>query len=122
MKVSICLASLAPMYSVTSKPLTSPAIWLLSTEASKRVTRPMPERPWMRLSQAVWTSLPTGDTMPNPVMTTRRFTDSAPETGNERGPRRSEEHTSELQSRENLVCRLLLEKKKNKIKDDSPIT
>src|SRR5690606_39981026 len=26
-------------------------------------------------------------------------------------PRRSEEHTSELQSRENLVCRLLLEKK-----------
>src|SRR5207302_11226148 len=28
------------------------------------------------------------------------------------GARRSEEHTSELQSRENLVCRLLLEKKK----------
>src|SRR5690606_40593547 len=27
-------------------------------------------------------------------------------------PLRSEEHTSELQSRENLVCRLLLEKKK----------
>src|SRR5436309_9106121 len=26
---------------------------------------------------------------------------------------RSEEHTSELQSRENLVCRLLLEKKKD---------
>src|SRR5690606_41544093 len=26
---------------------------------------------------------------------------------------RSEEHTSQLQSRENLVCRLLLEKKKN---------
>src|SRR5436309_10248869 len=30
---------------------------------------------------------------------------------------RSEEHTSELQSRENLVCRLLLEKKK---KEDDP--
>src|SRR5690606_40715487 len=29
-----------------------------------------------------------------------------------RSGRRSEEHTSELQSRENLVCRLLLEKKK----------
>src|SRR5690606_40645123 len=28
------------------------------------------------------------------------------------GPNRSEEHTSELQSRENLVCRLLHEKKK----------
>ena len=30
------------------------------------------------------------------------------------GPTRSEEHTSELQSRRNLVCRLLLEKKKSK--------
>src|SRR5688572_31518962 len=29
---------------------------------------------------------------------------------------RSEEHTSELQSQSNLVCRLLLEKKKNKKK------
>src|SRR5207253_3715584 len=28
---------------------------------------------------------------------------------------RSEEHTSELQSRGHLVCRLLLEKKKNKV-------
>src|SRR3712207_7719406 len=33
-----------------------------------------------------------------------------------RGPgRRSEEHTSELQSRQYLVCRLLLEKKKKKL-------
>src|SRR5215475_14904685 len=38
--------------------------------------------------------------------TTPYFTDSL------RQPSRSEEHTSELQSRENLVCRLLLEKKK----------
>src|SRR5688572_31236907 len=30
------------------------------------------------------------------------------------GLRRSEEHTSELQSQSNLVCRLLLEKKKKK--------
>src|SRR5690349_22577640 len=29
-------------------------------------------------------------------------------------PSRSEEHTSELQSRRDLVCRLLLEKKKNR--------
>src|SRR2546430_6610339 len=39
--------------------------------------------------------------------------------------RRSEEHTSELQSQSNLVCRLLLEKKKKKSKtytstDDRP--
>src|SRR5436309_6981718 len=31
---------------------------------------------------------------------------------------RSEEHTSELQSRENLVCRLLLEKKKRAREDN----
>src|SRR3989442_3142956 len=33
--------------------------------------------------------------------------------GCRRTPGRSEEHTSELQSRPHLVCRLLLEKKKN---------
>src|SRR3712207_7650233 len=33
--------------------------------------------------------------------------------GVDRGHARSEEHTSELQSRQYLVCRLLLEKKKN---------
>ena len=31
------------------------------------------------------------------------------------GPTRSEEHTSELQSRRKLVCRLLLEKKKTQV-------
>src|SRR6185312_17065270 len=34
---------------------------------------------------------------------------------------RSEEHTSELQSRSDLVCRLLLEKKKKKRKQSSPV-
>src|SRR5260370_22129935 len=33
---------------------------------------------------------------------------------------RSEEHTSELQSHLNLVCRLLLEKKKNEIEIPTP--
>src|SRR5690606_40128225 len=33
---------------------------------------------------------------------------------------RSEEHTSELQSRENLVCRLLLEKKKTRRQTQRP--
>src|SRR5436309_10052331 len=33
---------------------------------------------------------------------------------------RSEEHTSELQSRENLVCRLLLEKKKDRLQIRHP--
>src|SRR5688572_31340636 len=35
---------------------------------------------------------------------------------------RSEEHTSELQSQSNLVCRLLLEKKKKKITNTSSST
>src|SRR5688572_31785318 len=34
-----------------------------------------------------------------------------------RGDQRSEEHTSELQSQSNLVCRLLLEKKKEQPED-----
>src|SRR3954467_7431704 len=34
-----------------------------------------------------------------------------------RARRRSEEHTSELQSHDNLVCRLLLEKKKQALKE-----
>src|SRR3712207_7758970 len=38
--------------------------------------------------------------------------DLDPNDESEAHPRRSEEHTSELQSRQYLVCRLLLEKKK----------
>src|SRR2546430_10175265 len=34
---------------------------------------------------------------------------------------RSEEHTSELQSQSNLVCRLLLEKKKNTSRNDTSV-
>src|SRR5690349_23613004 len=37
-------------------------------------------------------------------------------------PMRSEEHTSELQSRRDLVCRLLLEKKKKKTQDTTSTT
>src|SRR2546430_7114129 len=36
--------------------------------------------------------------------------------------RRSEEHTSELQSQSNLVCRLLLEKKKKTTQNHNPQT
>src|SRR5207302_10678204 len=41
-----------------------------------------------------------------------QFCDAALWRDRARSQNRSEEHTSELQSRENLVCRLLLEKKK----------
>src|SRR2546430_8810964 len=43
----------------------------------------------------------------------------APQPNHHWGDGRSEEHTSELQSQSNLVCRLLLEKKK-KTKDNQP--
>src|SRR2546427_9112920 len=42
-----------------------------------------------------------------------------PATGD--SPGRSEEHTSELQSQSNLVCRLLLEKKKRERSRDAPL-
>src|SRR3712207_6908196 len=42
----------------------------------------------------------------------QQLDDAGPHGGAAPGPR-SEEHTSELQSRQYLVCRLLLEKKKN---------
>src|SRR3712207_8909561 len=48
-----------------------------------------------------------------------RGTDRPPAAGRPpAGPVRSEEHTSELQSRQYLVCRLLLEKKKKSITSD----
>src|SRR5690349_23742245 len=46
----------------------------------------------------------------------RRATVGAGEVGLGDGEIRSEEHTSELQSRRDLVCRLLLEKKNKKYK------
>src|SRR5688572_33433564 len=62
---------------------------------------------WRQVGNASGTSERTGDT-DSPLdkirVVARRRAD------------RSEEHTSELQSQSNLVCRLLLEKKKKKIK------
>src|SRR2546421_7456121 len=47
----------------------------------------------------------------------RCVTDAVALVANCRLGKRSEEHTSELQSRSDLVCRLLLEKKKKKLKN-----
>src|SRR5690606_17204607 len=55
--------------------------------------------------------IPAGEGPDGPARRPRRPGGPAPPGGRPRPPR-SEEHTSELQSRENLVCRLLLEKKK----------
>src|SRR5690606_42012372 len=51
-----------------------------------------------------------GDTFPSRIITASSRAPSASRSASSMV--RSEEHTSELQSRENLVCRLLLEKKK----------
>src|SRR5690606_41293773 len=47
-----------------------------------------------------------------PVVQEQPVIDPIDEPGSDEGVDRSEEHTSELQSRENIVCRPLLEKKK----------
>src|SRR5690606_41442388 len=78
-----------------------------SSDLRRRRTRPSTRPRWpaptatargwrSRISPCCWSTIPAGC-----------------------GCRRSEEHTSELQSRENLVCRLLLEKKK---KDTNPLS
>src|SRR2546422_7127393 len=54
----------------------------------------------------------------SPPRRTRKFMVRYPQAGPIRRSR-SEEHTSELQSRLHLVCRLLLEKKKKKTKRKS---
>src|SRR5436309_4804879 len=59
-----------------------------------------------RAAASAWASAPGGPSAP----AARRCGSRSCGCGSWSG--RSEEHTSELQSRENLVCRLLLEKKK----------
>src|SRR6185437_4891095 len=73
MNGSIFLTSFAAMYCAGSKSRTSPAMRVGNVLASKCVTIPMPLRPALMLLHAVATSLPTGDTKPNPVTTTRLF-------------------------------------------------
>src|SRR5205085_8428492 len=78
-----------------------------STDVNKRV-------------EIVTMATPSGNT----TTTTTRTTTNAPEGAamNPSDAHRSEEHTSELQSQSNLVCRLLLEKKKPTTHKSPPIT
>src|SRR2546426_2586866 len=61
-----------------------------------------------------------GCTLPRPAGTGSHARRGCPFPLPRRLHRRSEEHTSELQSPCNLVCRLLLEKKKKKENNQSP--
>src|SRR5436305_8933364 len=58
-----------------------------------------------------------GDRSPRGIEGPRRQKKANPNPHPEGLPKRSEEHTSELQSRPHLVCRLLLEKKKKQKTD-----
>src|SRR5690606_39763864 len=58
-----------------------------------------------------WTEIPPGS-LPTAIYTNLPHGSYTLELRADTHGMRSEEHTSELQSRENLVCRLLLEKKK----------
>src|SRR5438552_10695788 len=61
-----------------------------------------------RRAEAVRRYLSKSQSLPLNRMSTISYGDSAPVSSN-----RSEEHTSELQSPDHIVCRLLLEKKKS---------
>src|SRR6185437_14470057 len=73
MKVSIFLMSFAGMNCAGSKSFTSPAMRVGNALASKCVIGPIPLAPATTFFHAVVTSLPTGETMPIPVTTTRRL-------------------------------------------------
>ena len=71
MKTSIFLTSFFSMNRSGSKPLTSPAIRAENCDASKRVIGPMPLCPAHSASQFASVPMPSGDTRPTPVTTTR---------------------------------------------------
>src|SRR2546422_7531806 len=102
--------------------MAAPSIWQVDTNALVRVVFPTPGSPstaTMRGSRRrTWShaSYKKANSRSRPISV------SASKRRSRRSETRSEEHTSELQSRLHLVCRLLLEKKKNKkdgISDDA---
>src|SRR5690606_41577829 len=92
-----------PIIFITDTPTT--AIYTLSLHDALPISLFSIKGAWQQglTSQSLFSSKPRSDLIKtNPANARMRITK----------PARSEEHTSELQSRENLVCRLLLEKKK----------
>src|SRR5918994_7020176 len=74
MKMSIFFSSFFSMNWSASKFFTSPAKRVEKADASKRVIGPMPLVPAHSASQFVCVPMPTGDTRPTPVTTTRLVT------------------------------------------------
>src|SRR3712207_8424272 len=73
------------------------------TGRSSDANRPLRTSVTLRSHRSLWTDRPRGPCGSGSTLRSHRAG---------RPRRRSEEHTSELQSRQYLVCRLLLEKKK----------
>src|SRR5262245_37952569 len=73
MNGSILRSSFEERYFSASKPATAPWNRTGNALTSNRVIGTMPLLPSSTLLHAVSTALPTGETMPRPVMTTRRL-------------------------------------------------
>src|SRR2546427_1164694 len=85
-----------------------PYTTLFRSEEAIHRGEPVPGR--QRLDPSQLSREPLERALPRAEMTAHEH---RPAAGTARRMKRSEEHTSELQSQSNLVCRLLLEKKKN---------
>src|SRR5205085_11314295 len=86
------------------------------TTLFRSTSSPPPDRASGRCSRSAPRATATRHTSASPRSPVTHSS-SAPTCSSNRAcsrPKRSEEHTSELQSQSNLVCRLLLEKKKTK--------
>src|SRR5690606_39376510 len=95
-------ATTTPTTAAAPAPTTA-ARWVKRTPAKNIMPTVMPARVNAVPRSGCSSTSPTGGAMQSSaLMTPRQLLASS----------RSEEHTSELQSRENLVCRLLLEKNK----------
>src|SRR5437868_11689298 len=73
MKMSIFLTSFFSMYASGSKPLTSPAMRVANWVVSNLVIVPMPLWPALIAAQLASLPIPSDDTSPMPVTTTRRL-------------------------------------------------
>src|SRR5690606_39409305 len=88
-------------------------VWVLSNRNQPKAITAATARIW-KIQARAWGSVNSEPCRREEVATGIGALSRWPEAPAADNHRRSEEHTSELQSRENLVCRLLLEKKKKK--------